>query len=298
MLHMLTESLPEIPRIEHPEHDLLKKEAEAAVVEKVAALDIGLDLEKHPELLSRLAEIGSHFQDSVDMARIIRAVYGELKDELGLKENDPSRMMRAALLHDVGKSGPPGDRGDFHFAVRRLFVPPLRPFNPFIDGRAKTVSEFMAEQDVADVAKVSAALEVAGIAPEKTSMIDFWRRHAEWTYGILKEEPGVDVDADLVKVAATHHLLEHQNPAGLEISDIPAEAQVLEVLEQTQLLAAVDKYQAFRARGGMRHEDATAQLAKIVDSRPDLPRPLRDKFKAVIGILDRNKKVLEEYFKK
>ena len=291
-------SLPDIPRQEHPEHEWLKKEAEQAVVEKVAELNVGLDIEKHPELRSRLAEIGSHFQDSVDMARIIRTVYGELKARLGLREEGPERMMRAALLHDIGKSGPPGEEDDMRFAVRKLFIPPNRAFNPFVDGRAKTIGEFMDEQDVADRPKVEAALAAAGIAPESTPMIDFWRRHADWTYGILRTEPGDDVDAELVKIAATHHLLEDQNPAGLEVADVPAESQVLEILEQAQLLSAVDKYQAFRARGGFAHESALAQMKKIVDGRKDLPEKLRERFLAAIQVLDESKEDLEQFFKK
>lgn len=295
---MRYESMPEIPQPEHPEHGWLKKEAEAAVAEKIADLDIGLDLEKHPLLRSRLAELGSHFEDSVDMARIIRTVYGELKDRLGLKEESPTRIMRAAVLHDIGKSGPPGEQGDLHFAVRKLFIPPRRSFNPFIDGRAKTISEFMDEQNIADREKVLTGLVAAGIVPETTAMIDFWRRHADWTYGILKEESGSDVDAELVKIAATHHLLENQNPAGLEVNDVPAEAQVLEILEQAQLLAAVDKYQAFRARGGFEHESALAQMRKIVDGRNDLPQKLRDRFLAAIDVLNDSKEDLEKFFMK
>jgi len=295
---MRFESLPEIPRPENPEHEWLKKEAENTVADKVAELDIGLDLQKHPELRSRLAETGSHFEDSLSMARIIRTIYDQLREPLNLRDQGPERLMRAAVLHDIGKSGPAGEEGPFHFAVRRLFVAPQRPFNPFIDGRAKTVSEFAAEQELADRGSILGAVKDAGIDPEQEPMIVFWRRHAGWTYDILKSEAGADIDPGLVDIAASHHLLENQNPAHLDMERIPAESQVLEVLEEAELLAAVDKYQAFRSRGRLEHEDALAQLGQIIDSRANLPETLRQKFRTVISVLGRSKDALAQFFRR
>ncbi len=295
---MSFETLPDLPGAEHPERDWLQQEAEKTVADKVESLEIGLDLKRHPELRRRLAELGSHFEDSLAMARIIRTTYGKLKETLDLPDEGPERLMRAATLHDIGKSGPPGTEGEFHFAVRRLFVPPGRAFNPFIDGRAKTVAEFAAEQDLADRGRVFEALERSGIDPEKTPMVEFWRRHAEWTYGILKTHAGQGLDENTVRIAASHHLLEDQNPAGLDLAKAPAEAQILEVLEESELLAAVDKYQAFRSRGGLGHEEALDRLAKIIDERRDLPEPLRDKFRKVIAVLAGSKDALNQYFAK
>lgn len=292
---MYGEGFQEIPYQERRDRDPKKKESERHVIETVAKLDVGLELEKHPRIRERLAEIGTHFEDSVDMAGIIDTVYGELADKLGLKEADKKRMMRTALLHDIGKSGPPGEEGPFHEVVQKLFVPPEKPFTTHVDGRPKTVAEFMAEQSMADQAKLKSDLAAAGVDAEKEPVIDFWRRHAEWTYGILKQEPANDVDPEVIKVAATHHLFENQNPAGIEFKDAPPETRA--ILEQTEMLAAVDKYQAFRARGGMDHDKTIAMLKKISDARPpEIPRELRDKFKAVIEILDKSKDSLAQYF--
>ena len=288
----------EIPYQERPKTpERPKSEAEARVMDEVAELDIGLQLEKHPKIRERLAEIGTHFEDSVDMAKIIRTVFGELAKKLELKGEDRERMMRAAVLHDIGKSGPPGKKGPFHEAVQTLFVPPATPFRTHVDGRPKSIEEFMTEQGMSDREKLKADLAAAGIDADKESIIDFWRRHAGWSYEILKGESGTDVDADLIKVVATHHLFENQNPATLDFHNAPKETQAL--LEQTEMIAAVDKYQAFRARGGMDHETTIVQLHKISDARPpDIPQTLRDKFKSVIDILDRNKDALEQYFER
>jgi len=296
---MRFETLPDIPSSEHPEHQWLKNEAETTVTEKVAELDVGLDLDRHPEVRARLAGIGAHFEDSLAMARIIRTIYGELRDGLELVDEGPERLMRAAVLHDIGKSGPPGKENAFHSAVRRLFIPPNRPFNPYVDGRTKTIAEFAVEQDMNGRDAIFAALQAEGIAADREPMINFWRRHAEWTLGILQADSGPDVDADLAKIAASHHLLiENQNPARLDLRHVPAEAQVLEVLEEADLLEAVDKYQALRSRSKLGHEAALDRLSQIIGSRTDLPEVLRDKFHRVIEVLGRSKDALDRYFDK
>lgn len=269
------------------------------VAEKVARLNIGLDLDRHPEVRSRLAEIGAHFDDSLAMAGIIRSIYGQLKPALRLKDDEPERLMRAAVLHDIGKSGPAGEETSFHFAVRRLFVPPVRPFNPYIDGRAKTIGEFAAEQNFADKNELLEEIRKSGIDPDQEPMIAFWRRHAGWTYDILRMSAGPDIDEGLSKIAASHHLIERQNPAQLDLEHIPAEAQILEVLEVADLLEAVDKYQAFRSRGGLGHEDTMSRLEQLVTATQEgLPDALRDKFRSVIAVLGRSKSELENFFKK
>ncbi|MEY4744842.1 MAG: hypothetical protein RL272_787 [Candidatus Parcubacteria bacterium] len=138
-LPMYVEGFTEIPPQERRRPELPKSEAEARVMDKVQELDIDLEIEKHPKIRERLAELGTHFEDSVDMAKIINTIYAELSDKLGLKEEDKKRMMRTALLHDIGKSGPPGEQGPFHEAVQKLFVPPEKPFNTHADGRPKTI---------------------------------------------------------------------------------------------------------------------------------------------------------------
>lgn len=263
------------------------------VLAETDRLDVGLDLRRYPEFLERLADTGEHFQDSVTMARIIEAVYGDLREQLQLTEESPKKMMRAAVLHDIGKSGPAGERGPVNAAVRRLFEPPVRPFNPFIDGRSKTVRDFLTEQSYEDAAAIEAALATAGIEAAAEPMIEFWRRHAQWTYDILAAAPTDVADSETVLIASTHHLFENKNPANLDLESVPAEAPVLEVIEMSELLAAVDKYQAFRDRGGLDHAAAAQRLTVFFNAHPpELPASLRAKYLAVIEVLDRNEEAL------
>ncbi len=290
--------MPDIPQPEHPEQRELQAAAEKLVAEEVRELGVGLDLDRHPEVRKRLAELGSHFKDSVAIAKIVGATYPRMREALGLPDEGPERMMRAALVHDVGKSGPEGGVGDFHFAVRRLFITPKRPFNPFVDGRAKTIDEFIAEQGMPKPDAVRDALKEAGVDPATEPMVGFWRKHAQWSHDILGKETGAggDIDEKVAKIAASHHILDGQNPAGLAVAEIPAEAHVIELLEQCSLLAVADKYQAFRERGGSTHEESIARVRKLVESKADLSPLLRDKFNAILDVLEKSKDALAPIF--
>lgn len=291
-------SMPDIPHPEHPEQKDLQTAAERLVAEEVRELGVGLDLDKHPEVRKRLAEIGSHFKDSVSIAKIVGATYPAMREALGLPDETPERMMRAALVHDVGKSGPEGEPGEFHFAVRQLFITPKRPFNPFVDGRAKTIEEFIAEQKLPKPDVIREALKAQGVDAASEPMVGFWRKHAQWSNDILAKETGAgaDIDEKVAKIAASHHILDGQNPAHLETKDIPAEAHVIELLEQCGLLALADKYQAFRSRGGTPHAEAVAKVRKMVEAKTDLAPLLKEKFGVILDVFEKSEGSLDPIF--
>lgn len=264
----------------------LGNEAERRVEARVRALDIGLDLGRHPELRERLVELGTHFEDSVDIANIVRSTYPEMQRALGLSAERPERLMRAGLLHDIGKSGPPGERGAFHAAVQKLFVVPEIKFSPFDAGRPKTIAEFMHATSMQDAGELTQTLADNGVDANHEPIISFWRRHAEWTYGILQDEEGDDLDPETIKIAASHHLFEGRNPAELDLEHLPVEAGGAEFLAQCEMVAAIDKYQACRVRGSMSHEDAVASLRRMVEANKSYPEPLKQKFLAAVATLD------------
>lgn len=261
--------------------------AERRVVETVRELGIDLDLEHLPDIRERLVELGTHFNDSVDIARLIRANFAELRQAAGLTTERPEYLMRAGLLHDIGKSGPPGERGEFHAAIRRLFEVPAKPFKPFDGGRAKTIAEFMHENGMADEEALTETLAAHGVDAQHEAAISFWRRHAEWTLSVLEEESEGALDEETVRIAASHHLLEGQNPAEINFGELVADPAAHEFLAQCELLAATDKYQAFRQRGGLEHASAIAALRKMANDAKNYPAVLRDKFLAVVDVLDK-----------
>lgn len=288
--------MPDLPQPAHPEYGDLRSRGERLVSERVGELDIGLDLDVHPKLRARLAELGSHFDDSVQMAEMIRSLFVDLKTELDLPDADPKRMMRAAVLHDIGKSGPEVGSDRLRFAVRRLFVTPPRRFSPNAeDGQPKTIRDFMVEFDFgeSEQEEIGRALNEVGIGADSESILDFWRRHVDWTYEILQSNQGEGIDQSVVAITSTHHLLEGKNPAKVDLGRMPVEATVIETLELAQFLSVVDKYQAFRVRSGMGHEATMSVLNKIVDQHMELPEPLRTGFHKVLDVFSRNGEALE-----
>lgn len=274
---------PEKPNFDgRPDSASEMRERELEVIRKVDELEIGLDLRKHPELARRLVEIGAHFEDSLEIAKVIRKVYGQVREAIGLEEETPEHLMRGAVLHDIGKSGPAGKEGEFNHAVQRLFVPSARPFLPYEHGRAHAIAEYVASQELPDGAEIIAALRSAGYDPDAMPMINFWRQHAQWTYDILETQADVDVDARVIEAAASHHLCEHRDPAALH----PETARELpESLKMAGVIEIVDKYQANRDRWGRNHEDAVAWVEKALANQPDLPPAVIQNFRAVLDVL-------------
>jgi hypothetical protein len=259
------------------------------VIERVDGLNVGLDLRLHPELRERLVEIGPHFEDSAQMAALIRSVYGKLRARLDLPDERPEHLMRTAVVHDIGKSGPAGARGVFHDAVRRLFAPPSRAFRPVENGRTRTVSEFVKETEISEPEKIDAALRAAGIDPDKEPMLAFWRRHAKWSFDVLSGEHGPDIDADLAAIAASHHIFEEQNPAQLDVARAPKDEKERVALDMMLILTAIDKYQAFRIRGKLGHKEATDRTAVSVVASPAMNPALMMRFREVLDVISGSK---------
>ena len=165
---------------------------------------------------------------------------------------------------------------------------PPRPFNPFAGARQKTIGEFVAEEGLSRPDALLRTLKDAGMDPEREPMLDFWRRHADWTYEILNKEFADAADRESAEVAASHHLLDGKNPAHLDMAQVRPESHVLEVIELASLIAAVDKYQAFRVRAHLGHAETVRHLREFVSADRPVPPELRERFNAVIDILERS----------
>jgi len=277
--------MPTLPAKEHPEREATLEQARKIVARRFREFGLSFDVTQHPQLLSRLAELGSHFDDSVDIASITRAVWPKVMTAFGLKQEDLEQAMLAALLHDVGKSGPLEAGPALSEAIRRLFVTPKPPFNPYESGRKKTVSEFVAFAQLKGAETIKRVLREAGMDPDTEGMIDFWRRHAEWTHDVLSVEPGVDQRVDVY--ASTHHLLEGKNPAHADPASPEPGLSLIELSQAHAILSAIDKYQAFRERSGETHESTINKLKAIVDGC-SLPESGKKVYRKMIDILERH----------
>lgn len=252
------ESSPSEERILNRESKERGKEEET-VIGAFREFGLKMDVAKHPDLLSRLVDIGDHFHDAVEMARMIDKIW----DKLDIDDADRDSLFTATLFHDIGKAGPLKLSADSE--LRRTF----RELFPHGNSEAKTFSELAALAGFSDSHKLAGALtsEQTPINPE-TPAIDFWRYHVDWTFEVLQAS---GVDEKITRIAASHHILEGKNPAHLSDEDIGRESKILEVADKYhahayRVLAIADKYQAIRERGTLKtHEEIIVFLHRIVD---------------------------------
>lgn len=145
--------------------------------------------------------------------------------------------------------------------------------------------------------KIVNYLRGMGINIETEKMIDFWRRHADWTYEIISEtQQDEKITPRLAAMAASHHILDGKNPARIDLEDIPAESKTLEMIETYEVLTLVDKFQAFVKRSGLNHEEAIKVLHQIIDKQPLLER-VKDDYRKILEIIDFSKDKLQNILK-
>jgi response regulator RpfG family c-di-GMP phosphodiesterase len=121
--------------------------------------------------------------------------------------------------------------------------------------------------------------------------IDFLRRHVDWTYEILK---AAEVDEQIVKIAAAHHILEDKNPAQLNVAEIGSSTKFLELTDKYQaylyrILALVDKFDAFLGRGEQEktHIETIAALQRKVNES-NLSPEVKEEYEEIIRTVFEN----------
>ena len=260
------------------------------VIKAFKEFGLNLDIAKHPDLLFRLADIGDHFQDAHDMARMIDKIW----DKLDIDDADRDSLLTATLLHDIGKAGPVSVNSSSH--MRQVF----RKLFPHGVSNAKTFNDLTHESGIPhpDLLAESLSSTDAPLTVD-TPAIDFWRRHVDWTFEVLQAS---DVDEKIVRIAASHHILEGKNPAHLADEEIHRESKILEVADKYhahayRVLAIVDKYQAIRERGAVKtHEETIAFLHQIVDRSRVADALKADYHEIIDNVFSRAKSDLAEVF--
>lgn len=232
-------------------------------LEKEKALEI-----INEKIITRLSvlEENSHFnQDSMMIAEGLERILHELGVDLGEENLREARI--AAILHDIGKSGPAEASVEQSITIAKLFAVRL-PFSR--ESANQSIMKTVIEHFPNEVSYMVEDLTACGINPEMR-MEDFWNMHAEWTKDILEKEPN-GLSGMTKIIAATHHIDRGINPYNLSPENIPQVARAIgvseEYLETLELaLMAVDKYQAPIEREGFSHKDAMLRTRQILDRK-------------------------------
>lgn len=290
-----------------------------------------INIEQHPEIVSRLADIGGHFKDAYRMAKIIQIIlkrkeFQELKNKNTLTEEE---MITCTLLHDIGKSGPPNISDEGRKLVQVLF-----PSNSI-----KNISQQTSIVDYLNMPEIRASLERNGMTKERAidiieselggmkslqnpeeyePVLKFFRRHADWTEAILVNlwlnQRYSAITRNIIEIASCHHLLDGHDPYADEILDngrydkVAWEVQLFEFFEKQEnlkkkngllidLLTIVDKYQAFIDRSKMSHEGAITTLRKIMQDNKNLTKEDKQEYKTLINILDKAKEDIGKLYR-
>ena len=273
------------------EHEMGEGEArKGEVIKAFHEFSLKFEIAKHQDLVERLADIGEHFHDAVEMARMIDKIW----NKLNVDDADRDSLLTATLMHDIGKSGPADIKKypRLKDAFEKLF--------PHGDSAANNFGELVEEAGFANADALADILSSDKTPLNKeTPAIDFWRYHVEWTYQILKD---AGVGEKITRIAASHHILEGKNPAHLADDEISHESKILEVADKYQahghrVLAIVDKYQALKERCTKKtHEEIIAFLHRIVD-RSSVSEILKTDYHDIIDkVFARAKDDLEKAF--
>lgn len=222
------------------------------------------------EVISRFRVLENHRFNS-DLVEIRRGVIGALKamreknSLIKLSEEQERAASLSALVHDIGKSSLSED------PAAQIAVAAVFSAKEGIPGTV-TVGEVVKQKFPGTESNIMYGLSVAGIKPN-TLMRDF-DQHALWTKEIMERFPKV-FRPEVVIIAASHHIVDGNNPCGVK------EEEILDELKASiYLVMAMDKYQARFTRGGVGHEGAIKFLRTVLAKK--YGDPIRDPILAYI----------------
>ena len=268
-----------------------KIEKEANQVVRNEFLKIGVAIEKYPQIFERLVEINNnregHFYDAIKMAEIVDLIW----ENLDLKGISKEKMKLCILVHDIGKSGPLNISENGKKIIKKLFQ-----HRPFKDSRDKPISLALAEENIEGRDEINKFLsEELKIDTNQEKMIDFWRRHVDWSYEILKNNRSDLIDEEVILIVAAHHLLDGKDPAQIlaKGQEVSLNAQFLEIIDKYQILTLIDKYQAYRGRSNYSHEEAILYLKDLVE-KSNFSEKTKQEYLKFVDILDKSRDKLKE----
>lgn len=261
------------PENGQPHTNKLENPADSELRQKIldSFEQVGFNEQVDEEIIRRLMLIEKESKFNLDARMIesgmtnvldsLRENHSEEYPQLNVSEKQRNEGRLAAILHDIGKSGPATASEKEQEAIIKLFA-----VEDHIDPQTlveEIVSKHFTGTEKEELLK---NLKNCGIHQEMT-IREFWDMHAQWTYDILKEYPK-NIEGRVLKIAASHHIDHGINPCGLSESEVPLESNIIGVLEEyadvleKRILMAVDQYQAVIRRKGASHELAMACIRK------------------------------------
>lgn len=225
----------------------------------------------HEKIIDRLIllERETKFNEDSHKIRIgMNKVFNRLeKKHSGIifDKNQRTDAEMAAVLHDIGKSGPANSTIDEQKVIVRIFS------LENIGGSKRRPEDINLDEiltkifDENEMDAVNEFFEKLNLSPKKTTMRDFYDKHAQWTHDIL-EKYAQNLNKNIRIIAGSHHIDHNINPYALNESEIPVEANIIGALEsyedalEERVLIAMDHYEASVRRGNLKHEKAMDYL--------------------------------------
>lgn len=229
---------------------------------------LGFDVQQlDPEITQRLTLLEETTPTIHDEKRAIRYArkifrhYQKKHPEHAFSEEEKMTVEAGTMLTDIGKSGPPhADRQAEKLIAEMFSIEGVEDPN-------MSIRTFLQNYFPETWRQHIKTLESIALGPEMT-MRQFWNKHSEWTHKII-ENKGVPEEA--IPAASTHHRLEGVNPDNIigthDTYRRPFGTNTT-FDRAEKLIIVLDKYDAYRRRGGTSHRDAMAALRNIITESP------------------------------
>jgi hypothetical protein len=222
-------------------------------------------------VMDRLVLLEKHSKFNQDSRMIERGMdnlisyLSKANPDLGGMDEHRSEVRVAAILHDIGKSGPAHATPEQQLAVINLYAAEN------LKNTQQTVEDAVHDTFGSEAENMLDQLAECGVRPEM-SMRHFWDLHGYWTKDIL-EAYAKELSSRTRLIAGSHHITRGINPYKVPDQDIPDEARMVGVLEdyidivEERALVVIDQYQANMSRSGSTHEKAIEWVRANVNEK-------------------------------